>query len=71
MSIRTIRFNETEEKAVSKLAKFYRADFSSMIKQMVTEKLEDLDDMRSILKIQEGSKKSYVSSSEIDKLFDR
>ena len=70
MSIRTIRFNESEEKAVSKLAKFYQTDFSGMIKQMVIEKLEDLDDIHSILKIKEDLRKDYVSASDIDKLFD-
>ena len=69
MSIRTIRFNESEEKAISKLAKFYETDFSGMIKQMVLEKLEDLDDLRSIRKIKETSAEHYLSAKAIDGLF--
>ncbi len=43
--------------------------FLNCIKKMILEKMEDLQDIRAIKQIREGSKQDYLSAGEIDPLF--
>jgi len=71
MSVRTIRFNNEEENVVEKVLSHYSLDFSSCVKDMFAEKLEDLKDIELINKIKEGKKKEYFSAEQIDSMFDK
>lgn len=69
MSVKTIRFNDGEEKLLQKLMDHYGLDFSSCIKMLLREKLEDLVDAGWIKGFKEGKPDDYHSAEEIDKLF--
>ncbi len=69
MSIRTIRFNKTEEQQLKLILTHYGKDFSNCVKDMLNEKIEDLSDIGFIKGIKEGSDKNYLDSTDIDKLF--
>ncbi len=69
MAVKTIRFNDQEEKVLGQLLKHYHEDFSGFVKQLIQEKLEDLGDQRSIRRIKEGSPRDYVSAADIDRMF--
>ncbi|PIW59788.1 MAG: hypothetical protein COW13_04275 [Candidatus Omnitrophica bacterium CG12_big_fil_rev_8_21_14_0_65_50_5] len=69
MTIKTIRLNKEEETLVDRILFYYKKDFSSCVKELISEKLEDLQDMRFIEKIKEGkSGKDYLSGDEISGL---
>ena len=69
MRIRTVRFNKQEENMLKNILSYYSKDFSSCIKELITEKLEDLRDMRFITKIKEGKPSTYLSADQINSLF--
>ena len=70
MSIKTVRFNKREEAMLKKLLSHYGKDFSSCVKTLMEEKLEDLIDIGHIKKFRESSPESYLTSKEIDSLFE-
>jgi len=51
MAVRTVRFNKEEESKLKVLLAYYHSDFSSCVKELFVEKLEDLQDMGVIKKI--------------------
>jgi hypothetical protein len=53
------------------LVKYGKIYFSSLVKRLISEKLEDLQDNRAINSIVEGSPEDYLSGEEIDQLFDK
>jgi hypothetical protein len=65
MSVKTIRFNKTESKVLNKVLSYYGKDFSSCVKDLLTEKLEDLRDVEFVSKIREGTRKDYFSADQI------
>ncbi len=68
MAVRTVRFNKEEESKLKVLLAYYHTDFSSCVKELFVEKLEDLQDMGVIKKIKEGKKEDYLTAGEIDNL---
>lgn len=66
MSVKTVRFNKKEEVMLKKILAFYGSDFSSCIKELMIEKLEDLQDIKVIQTIKEGKKSEYLKSDDLD-----
>ena len=69
MAIKTVRFNKGEERLLRKVLAYYHKDFSSCVKELLAEKIEDLKDIGMIKNIKEGKQQDYLSASDIDKLF--
>lgn len=69
MSIKTIRLNSREEILMNKVLKYYGMDFSSCVKELLVEKIEDLQDIRAIKKIRETKSENYFTAREIDSLY--
>ncbi len=69
MAIKTVRFNQAEEKILKKVLTYYNQDFSGCVKALLAEKIEDLRDLAVIRGIREGKREDYLSGGEIDKLF--
>ena len=69
MSVKTVRFNKQEIAQLKKILAHYNNDFSSCVKELIAEKLEDLQDIAAIKKIKEGPKKDYVSADTISAQF--
>ena len=69
MGVKTVRFNKEEESMLKQVLTYYHTDFSSCVKELFAEKLEDLMDMGAIKRIKEEKQENYFSSNEIDKLF--
>jgi len=69
MTVKTVRFNKEEELMLKKVLAYYRTDFSSCVKELFTEKLEDLQDIGIIRRIQEGKRGDYLTAGDMDKLF--
>jgi hypothetical protein len=71
MTVKTVRFNDTEEAALKKILKHYGTDFSTCVKILLFEKLEDLQDIKAVMRIKEGRPEDYGSAAEIDALFEK
>ena len=69
MSVKTVRFNKHEATMLKKILTYYRADFSSCVKQLLSEKLEDLADIGCIKKFRETNPENYLTAKEIDSHF--
>ncbi len=70
MSIKTVRFNKEEARKLKRLLSYYRSDFSTCVKGLIDEKIEDLADLGMIQKMKEGrTREDYYSAKEIDALF--
>ena len=69
MTIKTVRFNAKEESMLKRVMSVYKADFSTCVKHLIEEKLEDFADVQIVKKIKEGKTKDYFSAEAIDKLF--
>ena len=69
MSVKTVRFNKEEEGMLKAMLDYYRTDFSSCIKELISEKLEDLRDIGSIKRLKEGSPSDYLGADQITSLF--
>ena len=69
MSVKTIRFNKKEENMLKKILSYYSVDFSTCVKELIVEKLEDLQDIGFIQRLKEGKSKDYFSASQIDALY--
>ena len=69
MAVRTIRFNKQEESALGKLLDHYGADFSSCVKTLLFDRLEDLKDIAAVSRIHEGKRGDYSGADDIDALF--
>jgi hypothetical protein len=69
MSVKTVRFNKSEESKLKALLRFYKADFSQCVKELIAEKLEDLQDIGFIARIKEGKRSAYLTGQEISSLF--
>ena len=66
MAVRTIRFNKQEESVLGRVLKHYGDDFSTCVKTLLFDKIEDLRDIAAIKRIREGKKSEYVSAGDID-----
>lgn len=71
MTVKTIRFNKDESKVLKKVLTHYGKDFSSCVKDLLTEKLEDLRDIEFVSKIREGTKRDYYSADQITSMYNR
>ena len=69
MSVKTVRFNKGEESKLKALLRFYKSDFSHCIKELIVEKLEDLQDIGFIARLREGKRAGYMTAHNIDALF--
>jgi hypothetical protein len=69
MAVKTVRFNKDEERMLKKILAYYQGDFSSCVKELLAEKLEDLRDIRMIQGIKESKSEDYLIARDIDKLF--
>ncbi len=69
MAVKTVRFNKNEERMLKKVLVYYHTDFSSCVKELLAEKLEDLRDIHVIRGIKEGKSDDYLSAKDIDKLY--
>ncbi len=69
MAIKTVRFNKEEESMVRRILAHYNNDFSACVKELFSEKLEDLQDIGIIKDIKEGRREDYRTAKDIDKLF--
>ena len=69
MAVKTVRFNKDEEWMLKKVLSHYHKDFSSCIKELLVEKLEDLRDIGVIKNVKEGKRTDYLTASDIDKLY--
>lgn len=70
MAVETIRFNGEEEELLRKILAYYNKDFSTCVKTLLAEKLEDLQDIGVISKIKEGKKQDYLTAEDINKIYD-
>jgi predicted DNA-binding protein len=66
MSVKTVRFNSKEEKMLKSVLHHYGQDFSTCIKELIAEKMEDLLDIGILKRIREGKPSSYLTASQID-----
>ncbi|GEM_PF-1389523 len=66
MSVKTLRLNKDEEKALRVLLAYTGQDFSHCMKELIHERLEDLADLKFIDQIKESKSKDYVSADDID-----
>ena len=69
MTVKTVRFNRAEEGMLKTILQHYHADFSSCIKELITEKLEDLRDIGVVKRIKEGVPSDYLGADQITSLF--
>ena len=69
MSVKTVRFNKEEENMLQKILHYYHTDFSSCIKELITEKLEDLRDIGTIKRLKESRPSEYLGANQITSLF--
>ena len=69
MSVKTVRFNKQEESMLKTLLSHYAEDFSTCIKELIAEKLEDLRDIGYIKHLKEGKTSDYLSADKITPLF--
>jgi len=69
MSIKTIRFNKQEETMLRAVLLHYSKDFSHCVKELISEKLEDLRDIGYVSYLKEGKKSNYLSADKISALF--
>ena len=65
MSVKTVRFNKEEEGMLKAMLDYYRTDFSSCIKELIVEKLEDLRDIGVIKRLKEGRSIRYLVSEKV------
>lgn len=71
MTVKTIRFNKHEENIIKALLNYYHADFSTCVKALLAEKLEDLQDIGFIAHFKEGKVEDYLDSKEIEKIYSK
>jgi predicted DNA-binding protein len=71
MSIKTIRFNREEEGMLKMVLTHYSTDFSTCVKELIAEKLEDLKDMKYIKRLKEGKLSTYMNADQISRLFEK
>ncbi len=64
-----IYFNKKEEALLRRILAHYGRDFSACVKELLIEKVEDLQDMGFIKRFKEGKREDYFTGSEIDALF--
>lgn len=68
MGVISIRFNKSEEKILKYLTDYFDKDKSSMIKELLIEKYEDLEDLKIVNEFEKNEKNgktSFVSADEI------
>jgi len=70
MAVKTVRFNKAEEVMLKKILVYYGSDFSNCVKELLVEKLEDLQDIGVIKRIKEEKKENYFCASDIDELYE-
>ena len=68
MSVKTVRFNKNEEIMLKTLLRFYKTDFSQCVKDLIVEKLEDLQDIGFIARIKEGKRSDYLTGQQVSRL---
>ena len=69
MTVKTVRFNKAEESMLKTILAHYHADFSSCIKELIMEKLEDLRDIGVIRRLKEGNPSDYFRADQITSLY--
>jgi predicted DNA-binding protein len=71
MSVKTIRFNREEENMLKTVLSHYATDFSTCVKELIAEKVEDLRDMNYIKRLREGKPSEYMNADQITHLFSK
>ncbi len=61
--------NKQEEAMLKVVLHYYRTDFSHCVKELMSEKLEDLRDIGFVKRIKEGKPSQYASADKISALF--
>lgn len=69
MSVKTVRFNREEESMLKTIIRYYHTDFSGCIKELISEKLEDLRDIGTIRLLKEGKPSDYLGAGQISAFF--
>lgn len=69
MSVKTIRFNKQEEGMLKMVLSHYSTDFSTCVKELISEKLEDLKDMNYIRRLKESKASEYLSADQLSSMF--
>ena len=69
MSVKTVRFNKNEEALLRKILSHYGRDFSACVKELLMEKMEDLQDLGFIKRIKEGKQEDYFTARELNAMF--
>ena len=69
MSVKTVRFNRSEEGMLKTIIEHYHTDFSSCVKELIAEKLEDLRDIGVIKRLKECNPSDYLGADQITALF--
>ena len=65
MSVRTVRFNRREESMLKTVLSCYAVDFSTCVKGLIMEKMEDLYDIGCIKRLKEKMRSDYLSAKDI------
>ena len=65
MSVRTVRFNRREENMLKTVLSYYSVDFSTCVKELIIEKMEDLYDVGCIKRLKEEKRSDYLSAKDI------
>jgi len=68
MGIASVRFNKKEEQIIEHLKKYYHCDTSSLIKQSLWEKYEDIKDIEAIKEFEKMELKGKVKFKKIKKI---
>ena len=71
MSVKTVRFNKEEQSMLKKIVDYYHTDFSSCIKELIAEKLEDLRDIGYVKRLKEGKHSEYLGADQITSMFQK
>lgn len=69
MSVKTVRFNKREEGMLKAILNYYHTDFSGCIKELIVEKLEDLQDIGYVKRLKEGKPSDYLGADQLTLLF--
>jgi len=70
MGVVSVRFNKDEEKILKKLADYFQADKSTLIKKSLFELYENMIDLKTVKSFEAKEKKGKVSFVTADNIVD-
>ena len=71
MGIISIRLNKSEENILNYLTNFFEKDKSSLIKDVLIEKYEDLQDLKTINKFEKDEKEHKTSFMSVEDILNK